>query len=189
MRRTDRRRFLLSRPALHRVCCGSSGSADSRPPDFPRVCETPAFPRLVDHRQAVECRDMPTESFNILVVDDDRTTCAYVAKILAERDWQVDTACDGPAALGLVRKKAYDAVVLDYRMPGMDGAELYRRIQEVQPGVPGVFVTGYPSIETVFPAIEAGAHRVLAKPVDPKELVRVVEEQLGGSAPPECPMK
>jgi CheY-like chemotaxis protein len=85
---------------------------------------------------------------------------------------------NGPASLDLAQKKTYDAVVLDYRMPGMDGVEVCRRIRELQPEIRQVFLTGFPSINTVYPAIEAGADHVLAKPVDPAELLRVLEEEL-----------
>jgi two-component system response regulator (stage 0 sporulation protein F) len=121
---------------------------------------------------------MDSKHVNILVVDDDEATRVYVAKILSLKNWQVDTAEDGLASLDLVQKKAYDVVVLDYRMPGMDGVELCRRIRQIQPAVREVFLTGFPSIDTVYPAIEAGADHVLAKPVDPAELLQVLEEEL-----------
>jgi CheY-like chemotaxis protein len=122
--------------------------------------------------------EMETKKVNILVVDDDENTRAYLAKILSAKHWHVDTAADGPEALEFVQNQSYDAVVLDYRMPGMDGAEVCRRIREIQPEAREIFLTGYPLINTVFPAIDAGAERVLAKPVNPEELVHVVEEQL-----------
>jgi len=121
---------------------------------------------------------MKTETINILVVDDDKNTRLYVSKLLSVKNWNVDAAADGPAALALAHKKRYDAVILDYRMPGMNGIELCRRIEQIQPGVHRVFLTGFTTIDKVFPAIEAGAERVLAKPVDPAELVQVLEEQL-----------
>jgi CheY-like chemotaxis protein len=126
--------------------------------------------------------DMETNKVNILVVDDDKNTRVYVAKLLSVKDWQVDTAPDGPAALELVRAKKYDAAVLDYRLPGMNGAELCKKIREKEPDMPAVFLTGYARIDTVFPAIEAGADRVLAKPVDPAELINVLEEELQSAA-------
>lgn len=121
---------------------------------------------------------METKKVNILIVDDDQDTCVYLMKILATKDREVDIAWKGSMALELVRKQAYDAVVLDYKMPGMDGPELCRRIREAQPRVHAIFLTGYATIDNVFPAMEAGADRVLAKPVDPAELVQVLEEQL-----------
>ena len=121
---------------------------------------------------------MDTKKVSILVVDDDEATRLYVAKILSLKNWRVDVAEDGPTSLDLVQKRSYDAVVLDYRMPGMDGAELCRRIRQIQPEIREVFLTGYPSIDTVYPAIEAGADHVLAKPVDPAELLQILEEEL-----------
>ena len=97
---------------------------------------------------------METKSISILVVDDDEASRAYVTEILSSRNWRVDTAEDGPSSLALVEQQAYDVVILDYRMPGMNGAELCRRIRELQPGVRGVFLTGFPTIDTVYPAIE-----------------------------------
>jgi DNA-binding response OmpR family regulator len=121
---------------------------------------------------------MGARNASILVVDDDPLMRVYVAKILAMRDWQVDTAADGPSSLSLVRQRSYDAAVLDYRLPGTNGAELYRQIRELQPAVRAVFLTGFPTIDTVYPAIEAGGQRVLSKPVDPAELIRAIEEEL-----------
>lgn len=119
----------------------------------------------------------------ILVVDDEPNTCAYISGVLSRKNWHVDTASDGPAALELMRTQHYHAVVLDYRMPGMNGAELSREIDRYQPGVPKVLLTGYPIIDTVYPAVEAGVDRVLAKPVDPAELIDVLQAQIAASGP------
>ena len=117
-------------------------------------------------------------SLRILVVDDEPKTCAYIARVLRQRNWQVDTACDGASALELVGRSRYDAAVLDYRMPDMNGAELCRAIDQRQPGIPKILLTGYPTIDTVYPAVQAGIDRVLAKPVNLEELVGVVESQI-----------
>lgn len=122
-----------------------------------------------------------TRKSKILVVDDDRVTRNYVASILTNNKWDVDTAKDGPSALSLVRDHKYDVIVLDFRMPGMDGAELCRRIRKYQPNVYSVFMTGFTNINTVYPAMAAGGERVLSKPVDPSELIHVIEEQLGST--------
>lgn len=121
-----------------------------------------------------------TRTIKILIVGDDEETCTYLAKILSARDWQTEYAWIGSRALELVRNNAYDAVVFDYRKPGLDGADVCRRVGEAQPGARKVFVTGAPGIDTVYHAVEAGAERVLGKPVDPTELVHVLEEQLAG---------
>jgi CheY-like chemotaxis protein len=116
----------------------------------------------------------------ILVVDDDRNVCRYVAGLLTQENWLVDTANDGPTALQLIDRQHYDAVVMDYRMPEMNGAELAREIDQRQEGVPKVLLTGYTTIDIVYPAVEAGVDRVLSKPLNPQELVDVLRERLGG---------
>ncbi|MGA2621162.1 MAG: response regulator [Thermoguttaceae bacterium] len=115
----------------------------------------------------------------ILIVDDDRSSCEILSKILALRGYQVDTAADGHSALDLIRQREYGLALIDYRMPGMDGVELYRRIREMRPNLVGVFVTGFPTIDTVYPAVSVGVQRVLAKPAGSGELLSVIEEFVG----------
>jgi two-component system, response regulator, stage 0 sporulation protein F len=147
----------------------------------------PVRARRIELDTECKCEEslrMDPQNVNILVVDDDSRICGYMAKFLTDRGWTADTASDGASAMELAQHKTYDAVVLDYRMPGMDGAELCRRIREIQPEIRSVFVTGFPTIDTVFPAVDAGAQRVLAKPVDPDALIRVLEQQLSEAAGP-----
>ena len=65
----------------------------------------------------------------ILCVDDDPDTCASMSDILTDLGYLVSVAYDGHAALQLVQQQPYGLALLDYRMPGMDGLELYRRIR------------------------------------------------------------
>jgi CheY-like chemotaxis protein len=118
-------------------------------------------------------------SRRILIVDDDRNSCDILRKILSLRGYEVDVAYDGPTALDLVRGTAYGLALIDYRMPGMDGVELYRRMRETRPDVPGVFVTGFPTIDTVYPAIAVGVQRVIAKPAGSAEILEVIEQFVG----------
>jgi CheY-like chemotaxis protein len=115
----------------------------------------------------------------VLVVDDDRAQCEIVAKLLSDRGYAVDVAFDGTDALQLVTEHPYALAVLDYQMPGMNGVEVYRQAKGLRPDMHGVFLTAFTTIDTVFPAIEAGVERVLAKPVDAQELIPLVKELIG----------
>ncbi len=115
----------------------------------------------------------------ILLVDDDRDTCSVVATLLRAWHYDVDTANDGLAALQLVDQKPYALALIDYRMPGMNGVDLFREMRGRQPDITGIFMTGYTTIDVVFPAIESGILRVLTKPVDFSELKPIIEEHVG----------
>jgi len=116
---------------------------------------------------------------HLLVVDDDRSNCAMVSSLLTKEGYQVDVANDGEHALEMVADRPYTLALLDYQMPGMDGVELYRRILEQRPETLGIFLTAYTTLDTVYPAISAGAERVLAKPVNKDELIPLIEKMVG----------
>ena len=118
----------------------------------------------------------------VLVVDDDRSNSALVSSVLAGHGYVVDVAADGPAALKLIDKHPYSLAIIDYQMPGMNGVELFRAAREKQPELPGLFLTAYANINTVFPAIEAGIERVLSKPLNSVELIRVAAELISPGA-------
>ena len=122
-------------------------------------------------------------SKHILVVDDDRSNCMILAKLLASQGYQVDWTDNCQEALILVAGHEYGLALLDYKMPAMDGVELYRQLREIRPEMIGVFQTAFARIEVIYAAIEAGAERVLAKPVDSRELLPLVERLVG--KPPE----
>lgn len=115
----------------------------------------------------------------ILVVDDDRSASTVVSRLLTGEGYHVDVAEGGQAALDAVARQSYDLVILDYQMPGMDGVEVCQRLRERHPEIATIFLTAYATINTVYPAIDAGAERVLAKPVDFKELLPLVQDILG----------
>jgi DNA-binding NtrC family response regulator len=116
----------------------------------------------------------------ILIVDDDPDACTTLARLLATRGYRADTATDGRSALQSIERKQYGLAIIDYRMPGMNGVDLFRRIRRARPSLPGVFLTGYATVDVVYLAVEAGVLRVLAKPVDLDELVPLIEQQLNG---------
>ena len=115
----------------------------------------------------------------ILVVNDDQDICCNLSDILSDLGYQVDSALDGPSALELVRQRAYDIALLDYKMPGMDGLTLYREIKKRRAGTVSLLVTAYASPTTAQEALTAGAWKVVAKPVDFRKLLGWVDEAIG----------
>ncbi len=115
----------------------------------------------------------------ILVVDGDRDACASLSDLLIDFGYRVDMAHGGVAALELVPAGGYGLALLDYKMPDMDGVELYRRICQISSGVVGILVTAYADGDTEADALAAGVRRVLPKPVDLGRLLPLVEEAVG----------
>lgn len=114
----------------------------------------------------------------LLVVDDDRYAREALTKVLERQQYKVDTAEDGKQALALADENAYQLAILDFQLPDMTGAEILRSVRSKHPDFPAIFVTAYTTIDTVFPAVEAGAQRVLPKPFDAQELLKLVDELL-----------
>jgi CheY-like chemotaxis protein len=116
---------------------------------------------------------------SLLVVDDDLDTCRNLSDILGDLGYHVETAHDGFSALELIRRKAFDVALLDLKMPGMDGLELYREIKRLRAGTVAIIVSAFASEATRREALAAGAWQVLAKPVDFPRLLGLVDEALG----------
>jgi DNA-binding response OmpR family regulator len=92
--------------------------------------------------------------------------------------YDVDVAYDGFSALVRVKQKSYDIALLDLKMPGMDGLELFKRIKEVSRGTVAIVVTAYASSETADRILNAGAWQIMPKPVDFSALLGLVNEAL-----------
>lgn len=116
----------------------------------------------------------------ILVVDDDADVRSFLADALDELGHDV-TACDcGEAALAEVDRGAPDLLLLDFAMPGMNGAEVARAVRARRPGLPIVFVTGYAETEQLQAAV-GGDVRVLRKPFSVDELTAAIAGNVGPS--------
>jgi DNA-binding NtrC family response regulator len=112
----------------------------------------------------------------ILVVDDEVETCRNLSDILTDLGHEVAIAHNGVEALRLLGERTFDVALLDFKMPGMDGLTLYREIKKLRPEIVAIVVTAYATRETTDSALQAGAWRVLSKPVDLTLLMSLVDE-------------
>lgn len=117
-------------------------------------------------------------SYRALVVDDERSSRLNVRDLLSLEQFKVDEAADGMAGLEMIRKNAYDAVLLDIRMPRMDGITALKNIKLIQPLLPVIVFTAFGSSDRAIEAMKAGAFDYLTKPFDLEELVQVVRRAL-----------
>lgn len=114
----------------------------------------------------------------ILLVDDDQEVRQAMRAVL-EPHFAILEAENGAYALGMLSEFLPDLVISDISMPDMDGVTLLREIRARDLDIPVILVTGEPHIEDAMQAVEYGALRYLEKPVDPDELIGVVEAAAG----------
>lgn len=114
----------------------------------------------------------------ILVVDDDEIVRLSYLRSLAGADWNVESVWDGNDALRLMEKKAFDVVLLDLRMPGVDGMEMLKTIKDKWPDTEVVIITGYPTIDTAKEAVRLGVCDYLAKPVGPGDVINAANDAM-----------
>jgi two-component system phosphate regulon sensor histidine kinase PhoR len=115
----------------------------------------------------------------ILVVDDEPGIRSGVCEILELEGYAVDSADCGRAAQELVSHASYDVVLIDYRLPDIDGLTLLRSIRQMAPGVMTCMITAYANIETAIFATRQGVDIFLPKPFSPDDLISTVSNLLG----------
>jgi len=109
----------------------------------------------------------------ILVIDDEEVVRLSHRRILAGERFNVETVLNGIEGLELLEQHPVDVVLLDLRMPGMDGISVLKTIKEKWPEIEVVVITGYPSLETAKEAMQLGAYDYLAKPALPDDIMKV----------------
>ena len=101
----------------------------------------------------------------LLVVDDDDAPRESV-RVVFDADYQVITAADGFRALEIIQTRKIDVAILDLRMPGMSGLELFAKLKEIDPTIEVIILTAYESVDNLRQALRLGACDYLAKPFD-----------------------
>jgi DNA-binding NtrC family response regulator len=121
---------------------------------------------------------MTTAPARLLVVDDDATFRLTTAALLATDGFIVDTAADGREAVDRLRETRYDLLLVDLRMPGIDGLGLVEALRLWGHGVPILMISGFGTVDTAVRALHLGADDFLLKPVEPDVLSARVSELL-----------
>ncbi len=117
--------------------------------------------------------EMPSK---VLLVDDEQEFVKTLSERLALRDMGSAVVHDGESALSLIEHDQPDVMVLDLKMPGVDGIEVLKRVKETRPGVEVIILTGHGSEEDRKKCMELGAFAYLRKPVDITKLSSVIRE-------------
>jgi len=117
---------------------------------------------------------MPT----ILVIDDEKSIRRTLREILEYEGYKVEEANDGVEGLNLMKDKQFDAVLLDIKMPKMDGLEVLDKIMETNHELPVIMVSGHGTIDTAVEAVKKGAYDFVAKPMDLNRLLITLRNAL-----------
>ncbi len=115
---------------------------------------------------------------SILIVDDEENLRHTLAFILERAGYFITAAASAKEALSCLSTGSYDVIVLDLRMPEMDGLSLMALIHEKYPDAPIFILTAYGSLDTAIQALRLGARDYFLKPVDPAQLIKRIEEVL-----------
>ena len=113
---------------------------------------------------------------NVLFVDDEEDFLETLLKRMKKRDVNVGGVESGEKALELLESEPVDVIVLDVRMPGMDGIQTLREIKKRYPLVEVIMLTGHASLEVAIEGMELGAFDYLMKPVDIDELLYKIQD-------------
>jgi two-component system, NtrC family, response regulator AtoC len=119
-----------------------------------------------------------TEKFNILVVDDEDSVRKRCIRLLSRQGFTVIGAANSSTALKLLQNQKinFDLLLLDIRMPGMDGIELLKKIKIQRQSIEVIIMTGYATVETAVKSMKYGAFDYLSKPFDKDELLHVIDK-------------
>ena len=115
------------------------------------------------------------EDRDVLVVDDEKNIRLTLSEALRDLDLKVDTAAGGEEALSKLEASDYGLILLDIRMPGMDGMEVLRRARKMKPLVPVIMITAHGTVENAVGAMKLGAVDFIRKPFSASEIRALVQ--------------
>jgi CheY-like chemotaxis protein/glycine cleavage system H lipoate-binding protein/Ni,Fe-hydrogenase maturation factor len=114
----------------------------------------------------------------LLVVDDEPTVCRACGRIFSRQGFEVEESTDPREGLDWATQRDYSGILLDVKMPMMDGIQFLQRLRETKPEVPVLIMTGYPSVPNAAAAIRLGASDYVTKPFTPEEITQAMRRTL-----------
>ena len=114
----------------------------------------------------------------ILIVDDDKDIRETLSAILRSKGYQLTSAASAGEAIEKARTQRFDFVLIDIRLPDMEGTRLLSHFQKTAPDTLKIMMTGYPSVRNAAEALNIGANSYLTKPIDPDDLLKTIENKL-----------
>ncbi len=115
-------------------------------------------------------------AFKVLLVDDETEFLETLVKRLTKRKLDVIGATSGKEAIAILNKTPVDVIVLDVKMPDMDGIETLKAIKKLRPAVEVIMLTGHANVEVAIQGMELGAFDYLMKPMDIDELLYKLQD-------------
>ncbi|MBN2029200.1 response regulator [bacterium] len=111
---------------------------------------------------------------NVLIVDDEKNIRLTLGQLLSEMNMNPDSAVNGEEALAKMQKTEYSLILLDLKMPGMDGMEVLRRVRTMRPDIKIIIITAHGTIDYAVEAMKLGAVDFIQKPFTPKEIRELI---------------
>jgi len=118
------------------------------------------------------------KSKSVLIVDDEKNILLTLSQSLEVLRLETDTATNGEEALAKLKEKEFGLILLDIRMPGMDGMEVLRQVREIRPDIRIIMISAYGTIEVAVEAMKLGAVDFIQKPFSPEEVRALVSRVL-----------
>jgi DNA-binding NtrC family response regulator len=121
---------------------------------------------------------MPDKN-RILVVDDEEALRTVLSTELTSEGYEVSTAADGSEAIDMVKENTYDLVLLDIKMPNVDGFEVLKFVKGEKPSIKVIMLTGFADLKNAIESKRLGAEDFVSKPYDLVDLLTTIERVLG----------
>ena len=121
---------------------------------------------------------------SVLIVDDEKNIRLTVSTALESMEYEIASAVNGEEALGMLRERDFSLVLLDLKLPGMDGVEVLRTVREIRPETRVIIITAHGTVQSAVETLKLGAADFIQKPFTSSELREIVSRVLNENAAP-----